>query len=177
MGKGPWVFLPLLLFVGLAILLGSGLGKDSTELRTALADKPVPTFSLPSLLRQGETVDNGILEGRWSLVNVWATWCPTCHVEHPYLLELAARGVAIIGLNYKDEDDAARNYLAQLGNPFVDVIVDSDGQMGLDLGVYGAPETFLVDPQGKIVLRHVGEMNERVWQEKFAPHMQEAPDA
>ena len=177
MRKSLWVFLPLACFVALALLLASGLGKDSTELKTALADRPVPDFTLPSLLRQGATVSNQVFEGRWSLLNVWATWCPTCHVEHPYLLELADRGVAIVGLNYKDDSQAARAYLAERGNPFVEVPVDADGQMGLDLGVYGAPETFLVNPEGKVVLRHVGEVNERVWQEKFAPHMEGRPDA
>ena len=177
MGKGVWVFLPLAGFLALALLLASGLGKDSTELKTALADKPVPSFELPSLLRQGQMVSNDVFSGRWSLLNVWATWCPTCHVEHPYLLKLAARGVVIIGLNYKDDSEAARAYLAERGNPFAEVPVDADGQMGLDLGVYGAPETFLVNPDGKVVLRHVGEMNERVWQEKFAPHIEGQTDA
>ena len=177
MRKGLWVFLPLAGFLALAVLLASGLGKDSTELKTALADRPVPAFSLPSLLRQGTTVSNEVFLDRWSLLNVWATWCPTCHVEHPYLLELDSRGVAIIGLNYKDDADAARAYLAERGNPFIEVPVDADGRVGLDLGVYGAPETFLVNPAGKVVLRHVGEVNERVWNEKFAPHMEATPDA
>lgn len=178
MARGIWVFLPLAGFVALALLLASGLGKDTSELKTALASRPVPAFSLPSLMRQGETVDPSVFKGRWTLLNVWATWCPTCHVEHPYLLELAARGIAIVGLNYKDEPDAAREYLANMGNPFVEVPVDQSGQTGLDLGVYGAPETFLVNPDGEIVFRHVGELNERVWAEKFAPYIhQESGDA
>jgi cytochrome c biogenesis protein CcmG/thiol:disulfide interchange protein DsbE len=94
-------------------------------------------------------------------------------VEHPFLLELAARGVAIAGLNYKDDSAPARQYLAEQGNPFTHVIVDADGQLGLDLGVYGAPETFLINPDGEIVLRHAGDLNARVWQEKFAPLLEQ----
>ncbi|ASK33505.1 DsbE family thiol:disulfide interchange protein [Alcanivorax sp. N3-2A] len=172
-GASLWIFLPLIAFVALAILLASGLGRDPELLPSALAGKPVPDFSLPSLVSE-RTLSNQDLTGRWQLLNVWATWCPTCHIEHPYLLELAARGVPIVGLNYKDEDSAARDYLAELGNPFTEVIVDKDGQLGLDLGVYGAPETFLINPQGEIVLRQVGDMNERVWQEKFAPVLEKA---
>ncbi|WP_101674964.1 DsbE family thiol:disulfide interchange protein [Alloalcanivorax mobilis] len=172
-GASLWIFLPLIAFVALAILLASGLGRDPELLPSALAGKPVPDFSLPSLVSE-RTLSNQDLTGRWQLLNVWATWCPTCHIEHPYLLELAARGVPIVGLNYKDEDPAARDYLAELGNPFTEVIVDKDGQLGLDLGVYGAPETFLINPQGEIVLRQVGDMNERVWQEKFAPVLEKA---
>ncbi|PHR67432.1 DsbE family thiol:disulfide interchange protein [Alcanivorax sp.] len=166
--NSPWVFLPLVGFVLLAVLLASGLGRDPQELPSALVGKPAPSFSLPSLLTE-ETYTEESLKGRWQLLNVWATWCPTCHVEHPYLLELAARGVAISGLNYKDELPAARQYLANLGNPFTHVIVDADGQLGLDLGVYGAPETFLINPAGEIVLRHAGDLNARVWEEKFVP--------
>ena len=167
--KGVWVFLPLLGFVLLAVLLASGLGKNTEELPTALAGKPVPTMQLPSLMRQGALVDTGIFQGHWTLLNVWATWCPTCHIEHPYLLELARQGVRIVGLDYKDDEQAARDYLANRGNPFIEVPMDATGAYGMDLGVYGAPETYLVSPQGKVVLRHVGEMREQVWREKFLP--------
>lgn len=166
--NSPWVFLPLAGFVLLAIVLGSGLGRDPQELPSALVGKPVPAFSLPSLLTD-EVFTEQTLSGRWQLLNVWATWCPTCHVEHPYLLTLASQGVPITGINYKDELPAARDYLANMGNPFTHVIVDEDGQLGLDLGVYGAPETFLINPQGEIVLRHAGDLNERVWRDKFLP--------
>lgn len=167
--KGLWVFFPLAGFIALAILLASGLGKNTEELPTALAGKPLPEMMLPSLLRQGTDVTNEIFEDRWTLLNVWATWCPTCHIEHPYLLELAQRGVVIVGLDYKDTDQDARDYLANLGNPYTEVPVDASGAYGLNLGVYGAPETYLISPEGKVVLRHVGEMREKVWQEKFLP--------
>ena len=93
------------------------------------------------------------------------------------LKQLARSGIPIVGLDYKDEDAKARDYLAEYGNPFREVIVDADGQLGLDLGVYGAPETFLINPRGEIVLRHVGEMNQRVWDDKFAPVLQQAGEA
>lgn len=166
--NSPWVFLPLVGFVALAILLASGLGRDPQELPSALKGESVPAFLLPSLLTDA-TLDESVLQGRWQLLNVWATWCPTCHVEHPYLMTLASQGVPIVGLNYKDDAPAAREYLARGGNPFTQVVVDEDGQLGLDLGVYGAPETFLIDPEGRVVLRHAGELNERVWKEKFVP--------
>lgn len=172
--KGLWVFVPLLAFMALAILLATSLGRDTETLPTALAGKPLPPMQLPSLLRQGQEVTNEIFHGRWTLLNVWATWCPTCYVEHPYLVELAQKGVAIVGLDYKDDAAAAREYLAKGGNPYIDVPMDQTGSYGLDLGVYGAPETFLIDPDGKVVLRHVGEMNARVWQEKFQPAMKGA---
>lgn len=175
-GTNPWVFLPLAGFVALAVLLASGLGRNPEELPSALAGKPVPEFSRPSLLND-RTVTEELLTGRWQLLNVWGTWCPTCYIEHPYLLELARSGIPIIGLDYKDEDAKARDYLAEYGNPFREVIVDADGQLGLDLGVYGAPETFLINPRGEIVLRHVGEMNQRVWDDKFAPVLQQAGEA
>lgn len=164
-----WRVLPLLIFIGLAVLLWSGLGRDTEELPSALAGKPVPAMTLPSLLRQGETVDESVFQGRWSLLNVWATWCPTCYVEHPYLIELARAGVPIVGLNSRDEDQAALDYLADLGNPYVDVAVDKNGDYGLELGVYGAPETFVINPQGEVVLRHAGDLSPRVWADKIAP--------
>lgn len=164
-----WMFLPLAGFVGLAILLASGLGKDTEELPTALAGRALPEMQLPSLMRSGTEVTNDFFLGHWTLLNVWATWCPTCYVEHPYLMKLAEQGVRIVGLNYKDEDDKAREYLARYGNPFVEVPVDESGRYGFDLGVYGAPETFVINPQGQVVLRFVGEVNDRSWQQRFAP--------
>ena len=167
--KGLWMFLPLLAFLALAALLASGLGRDTEELPTALAGKPLPTMQLPTLMRRGTDVTNDMFLGHWTLLNVWATWCPTCYVEHPYLMKLAERGVRIVGLNYKDEPDKARDYLARLGNPFIDVPVDESGRYGIDLGVDGAPETFVINPRGEVVLRYVGEVNDRSWQQRFAP--------
>ena len=166
--NSPWVFLPLAGFILLAVLLASGLGRNPDELPSALANKPVPAFVLPSLLTAND-VNEQVFSGQWTLLNVWATWCPTCHVEHPYLMALARQGVRLVGINYKDDAEKARSYLANAGNPFVEVIQDVDGQLGLDLGVYGAPETFLISADGHVLIRHSGEMNARVWEQKFAP--------
>lgn len=171
--KRIWVALPLIAFVALAALLYSGLHRDPEILPTALAGKPVPAFSLPSLLG-GHTLTEKSLTGKWRLLNVWATWCPTCHIEHPFLMKLAAKGIPIVGINYKDDPDQARDYLAELGNPYNAVIVDHNGTLGLNLGVYGAPETFLINPRGQVVLRRVGNLDEHSWQQQFEPVLDKA---
>ena len=176
--RGWWKLLPLAVFMMLSPLLYWGLWHDSEELPSALTGKPLPEMQLPSLLRRGAVVSNDLFIGHWTLLNVWGSWCPTCYIEHPYLHHLAEQGVRIVGLNYKDEADKAREYLASLGNPFIEVAVDESGQYGMELGVYGAPETFVVDPHGNIVLRYVGELNERSWTQRFAPvWQQEQSDA
>ena len=103
------------------------------------------------------------LKGAPVLVNVWATWCPTCKAEHAFLNELAASGIRIIGINYKDDVAKAQDWLAAFGNPYVYNLSDPDGKLGLELGVYGAPETFLVDSQGIIRDKHIGDLNPQVW--------------
>jgi cytochrome c biogenesis protein CcmG/thiol:disulfide interchange protein DsbE len=157
------LFLPLLLFLGLALFLYRGLQLDPRELPSALIDKPLPEFALPTL-EDGRVVTTAEVTGEVALFNVWATWCISCRVEHPYLQELAGRGVTIYGINYKDEDGAARRWLADLGDPYRLNIVDREGQLGIDLGVYGAPETYFVDAAGVIRYRHVGVIDERIWQ-------------
>lgn len=169
MKRPIWALVPLLLLLGLVVMLYNGLGRDTETLPSQLVGQPMPAFQLPSLLGGGDEVDESLFRGRWMLLNVWATWCPTCYVEHPYFMQLAGAGVAIVGLNYKDQDDKARQYLADLGNPYTQVVVDKRGTLAMDLGVYGAPETYLVNPEGKILLRHAGELNARVWAQKFAP--------
>ena len=113
-----WGLVPLFIFAALALLLNDGLGRDTETLPSALVGRPVPEFDLPALASAQDRYDESLFTGRWSLLNIWATWCPTCYVEHPYFIELARSGVAIVGLNYKDNDDKARNYLAELGNPY-----------------------------------------------------------
>lgn len=168
--KALWAFLPLVLFIALAVLLAVNLGRDTEELPAALAGKPLPEMALPSLLRQGAVVSNADLPEGYSLLNVWATWCPACYVEHPFLLQLSRQGVPIVGINYKDEAEKAREYLAEGGNPYIEVVIDAEGSYGLELGVYGAPETWLLQ-DGRIVLRHAGELNSKIWEEKFVPAM------
>ncbi|MFT5083807.1 MAG: cytochrome c biogenesis protein CcmG/thiol:disulfide interchange protein DsbE [Lentisphaeria bacterium] len=162
------LFIPLAIFMVMAIFLFRGLYLDPNEMPSALVDKPLPEFSLPELLT-GETIDRQTLIGKPFLLNVWATWCPTCIQEHPYLVELSQNGVVIVGLNYKDEDDKAKQWLKRLGNPYAYNVVDAEGRMGLDLGVYGAPETFVVDSNGVIRYRHVGVVNDGVWKTILAP--------
>ncbi len=161
---------PLLIFVGLLVLFFVGLGKDPTELPSVLTGKPMPAFALPVLGDEARTVRHTDLAGAPYLLNLWATWCPTCYVEHPYLLQLAQQGkIRLIGLNYKDDRNKALQYLQRLGNPYETTLVDADGMLGIDLGVYGAPETFLVSADGTILYRRAGDLNERIWQDEILP--------
>ncbi|WNN43169.1 MULTISPECIES: DsbE family thiol:disulfide interchange protein [Winslowiella] len=169
------LFIPLILFLLLAAALLSQLsrnadGEDPTLLESALIGKPVPVFKLESLDQPGKTYDQAVLnDGKPILLNVWATWCPTCRAEHQYLNSLARQGIRVVGLNYKDDRNKAVNWLNTLGNPYALSLYDGDGMLGLDLGVYGAPETFLIDGNGIIRYRHAGDMNERVWQQEVKP--------
>ena len=162
------LFLPLFLFAVLALFLFRGLSLDPTEMPSALIDRPMPAFSLPELA-SGKVLTGEDVAGQVSLLNVWATWCVSCRVEHPYLQQLADSGVMILGLNYKDEDAAALRWLQELGNPYQFNIADRQGTLALDLGVYGAPETYLLDAEGVIRYRHVGVVDERVWQTILQP--------
>ena len=112
--------------------------------------------------------------GQPTLVNVWATWCPTCKSEHNELLRIAGgTDVRLVGVNYKDDSQQARNWLAQFGNPYELVIVDEDGALGVELGVYGAPETFLLDQSGRVVYKRVGDVNPRIWRDELQPRLAE----
>ena len=144
-------------------------GDDPKTLESALVGKPVPAKTLPDLLST-KTFDESLFkQGKPLLLNVWATWCPTCYAEHQYLNHLAKQGVPIIGLDYKDNSEKAVKWLHDLGNPYQVVLKDEKGSFALDLGVYGAPETFIVDGKGVIHYRYAGDVNERVWQEKLQP--------
>jgi cytochrome c biogenesis protein CcmG/thiol:disulfide interchange protein DsbE len=162
MGSRLKLFIPLVLFAILALFLFRGLGLDPNEMPSALIDQPLPEFSLPEL-GGASNLSRADVIGQVGLLNVWATWCVACRVEHPYLLELAGQGVPIFGLNYKDDDRGASEWLVELGNPYELNIVDREGTLGLDLGVYGAPETYLLDAQGVIRFRHVGIVDQNVW--------------
>ena len=161
------LFVPLALFAGLSLVLLLGLDKDPTELPSALVGEPFPAFNLPSLMAEQQVVTEQNFKGDVVLVNVWATWCFACRIEHPMLNELSAKGVKIIGLNYKDQRAEAKAWLAERGNPYQFNIFDAQGQLGIDLGVYGAPETFLVDASGIVRHRRVGVVDERVWNTEF----------
>lgn len=166
------LLLPLGGFVILLWFLWQGLGNDPTLLPSALVNRSLPAFRAPTLEDPQRMVTPEDLKGEVALLNVWATWCPSCQAEHETLRALAEQGVVIYGVNYKDERDKALYWLQALGNPYRLTINDAAGQLGIDLGVYGAPETFLLDKQGVIRYRHVGVLDERVWQEDFLPRMQ-----
>jgi cytochrome c biogenesis protein CcmG/thiol:disulfide interchange protein DsbE len=163
------LFTPLLIALALGLILYTAIGKDPTRLESARLNDPVPEFSLQDLQDQSVHRNQEVLRGEVRLLNVWATWCPSCRSEHPYLLVLAGRGIPIVGLNYKDERGAAVQWLEQLGDPYRFNLYDPHGRFGFDLGVYGAPETYLIDSQGLVRHRHVGELNERVWKETLEP--------
>ena len=169
------LFLPLLLF-----LLICGVGyvgfslNDRHQLPSALLDKPFPEFDAVSLFDPERRVSKDDLLGRPTLVNVWATWCPTCKSEHDELLRIAAAtDVRLVGVNYKDDSAEARNWLAQYGNPYELVVVDADGALGVELGVYGAPETFLLDSAGQVIYKRVGDVNPRIWRDQLQPRFAE----
>lgn len=155
-------FLPLLVFVLLGLFLLKGIGLDPDELPSPLIGKSVPAFTLPEL-SSGKSLTPDDLKGKVILLNVWATWCVSCKIEHPYLLQLTKEGVIIVGLNYKDDRGQALQWLKNLGNPYLFNISDMQGRLGLDLGVFGAPETYLIDKQGIIRHKHVGVINDHVW--------------
>lgn len=164
------ILLGVAAFAGMAVY---GLNNDPRELPSALINKPFPEFELNNLLAEGQTISKRDLLGKPALVNVWATWCPTCRQEHDDLNKLAKQGVTIFGVNYKDDSTKAQKWLTELLNPYALNISDPKGTLGFDLGVYGAPETFLLDKQGVIRLKHVGEVNDRVWREKIGPKYEE----
>ncbi len=165
-------FIPVAAFVSLALLLWRGLYLDPQELPSMLIDKPMPEFAMTTV--EGEAVDNDSLPGQIFLLNVWGSYCLPCLVEHPTLMRLSEEGeIPVVGVNYKDRDDLALDWLETNGNPFDFSIYDANGRLGIDLGVYGAPETYLVDENGVIRYRHVAVLDETVWAEEFEPAIAE----
>lgn len=160
--------LPLLAFLVLAGFLFRGLHRDPQALPSALVGQPFPAFSLPGV-KDDQLFSRQDLLGRPALVNVWGTWCLACREEHPVLNQLKAQGVVIHGINYKDDNASARRWLAEFHDPYQLDLRDDAGRLGLDLGVYGAPETFLIDAQGVVRYRHVGVVDQRVWAEELGP--------
>ena len=168
------LFVPVAAFGVLAVVLYLGFTlRDPTLLPSALLDKPFPAFDLPVLAGDpGERASRDSLLGEIRLVNVWATWCPTCLAEHGELMRIRAEtGLSIIGISYKDDSREAREWLAHYGDPYDFNVVDASGDLGVDLGVYGAPETFLLDAEGFIRYKHVGDVNPGVWQDELAPRI------
>ncbi|WP_069383286.1 DsbE family thiol:disulfide interchange protein [Halomonas caseinilytica] len=150
------LLLPLLGFLVLGAVLYRGLSMDPSNRDSAMVARDFPEFELTTLADPGRRVDASLLKGEVTLVNVWGEWCPTCKQEMPQLLELAERGVRLVGVDYKDTRAKGRAFLDEFGDPFEVNIFDPEGSLGFDLGVYGAPETFLVDAEGVIRYHHTG---------------------
>ncbi len=170
MSKSLRFLLPLIVFGALVVLLVFGLGKDPTKVPSPLIDKPVPAFSLPELTDPQRRVDNDDLKGQISLVNVWASWCNSCRQEHQALMALSSQtDFQIVGLNWKDNAEDALAVLRMTGNPYAMNGYDPDNKVGIHWGVYGAPETFIVDQQGIIRYKHIGPIDRQVWEETLQP--------
>ena len=162
--------IPLVLFLALVAFLAIGLGRDPREVPSPLINQPAPAFRLVELKDPSRSFSSEEMRGKVWLLNVWASWCIACRDEHPMLLELARQNaIPIYGLNYKDKPTAAISWLNELGDPYVLSVSDLDGRVGIDYGVYGAPETFLIDRDGIIRFKHIGPVTPEVWKTKIAP--------
>jgi len=166
--------IPLAIFVVLMAFLYVGLSRDPREVPSPLLDKPAPAFALSQLHDPASQLTNADLKGKVWLLNVWASWCVSCRVEHPLLMQLAASNVVpVYGLDYKDKPDAGRAWLAKNGNPYTASAVDLDGRVGIDYGVYGVPETFLIDKQGVVRYKQIGPLTVESLQQKILPLVRE----
>ncbi|MCB5197140.1 DsbE family thiol:disulfide interchange protein [Deefgea salmonis] len=167
-------YLPLMIFFSLAVLLGIGLTLNPRELPSVLIGKPAPQFELDRLDKSGQFSPSE-LQGKAWLLNVWASWCSACIQEHPVLNDIAkSYDFPIVGLNYKDQDRDAKDWLALRGNPYSVVVADREGRVGVDYGVYGVPETFVIDKAGRIVYKHIGPVTQQVFKDKLLPELQKA---
>ena len=169
--KKAW--LPLA-FIALVILLGIGLRLNPREVPSPLIGKPAPAFALAQLHEPAKTLSPADLKGQVWLLNVWASWCVSCREEHPLLLALGkANIVPIIGLDYKDETIAGKRWLSENGDPYTASVVDRDGKVGIDWGVYGVPETFVIDKAGTIRYKQIGPLTAEVLEKKIVPLIRE----
>jgi cytochrome c biogenesis protein CcmG/thiol:disulfide interchange protein DsbE len=171
-----WRFIiPIGLFAALAVFLFVGLSRDKETLPSPLIGKPAPQFELPRVEDPSQKISNREFAGRPYVVNIWGTWCFACREEHAVLMEIARRGeVPLVGLNWKDELAPAQQWLQQLGNPYVGTAFDPQGDVGIDWGAYGAPETYLVDARGTIVYKYVSPVTIEVWEREFLPRIKQA---
>ncbi len=163
-------FLPLFIFIVMLGFLAVGLSLNPREVPSPLINKPAPPFTLPMLASPDKTFSPQDLRGKVWLLNVWASWCVACRIEHPVLVELAKTGVVpIYGLNYKDKRDDAIRWLGNFGNPYQQSLSDTEGLVGIDFGVYGVPETFVIDKAGVIRLKHIGPVTPEALQSTILP--------
>ena len=168
------LLIPLGVFIVLVGFLLVGLFRDPREVPSPLIGKPAPQFTLAQLHEPAKTMGTNDLKGQVWLLNVWASWCVSCREEHPLLVELAkSKLVPIIGLDYKDEPRAGKGWLAQNGDPYTTSVMDRDGGVGIDFGVYGVPETFVIDKAGVIRHKHIGPVTAEALQNKIVPLIRE----
>ncbi|WP_353431884.1 DsbE family thiol:disulfide interchange protein [Polynucleobacter sp. MWH-UH23A] len=166
--------IPLILFLVLVVFLGVGLNRDPREVPSPLINKPAPAFELAQLSQPNKTFSPVSMKGRVWILNVWASWCVACREEHPVLVELAKSGQApVIGLDYKDKREDALAMLQRLGDPYVLSAFDENGRVGIDYGVYGVPETYIIDQAGIIRFKHIGPITMQVLNEKMYPLIRE----
>lgn len=167
-------YIPLGIFAVLLVFLAIGLTRDPREIPSPLIGKPAPTFTTPVLGKPGVTFSNKDMLGQVWLLNVWASWCVACRVEHPLLVEFVKTNpLPIIGLDYKDKEADGIQWLARFGDPYTHAIVDADGRIGIDFGVYGVPESFLIDKQGIIRYKQIGPFTEEALRDKLQPLIKE----
>ena len=166
--------LPLYAVIIMIPILYLGLQSDPSELPSQYIGKPAPDFDLPMLKDPTKNVSTADLQGKVSLVNIWATWCGGCRAEHAFLMQLSReKTIPIYAINWRDNRPKALSWLAELGDPYVASGFDEDGRVGIDWGVYGAPETFLVNTEGHVVYRFTGPLNRASWEEEFVPRIAE----
>ena len=171
----PLMMAPPVIFAGLALMFGLAMMRDDPDaLPTALAGKPAPAVQLQPLGDTPPFEDASLRDGQVKLVNFWASWCAPCRVEHPNLEQMAQAGIPILGVNYKDKPEAALKFLSELGNPFAGLGADTEGRMAINWGVYGVPETYVVDGNGNIIMRHAGPITQRTISETLLPAIQAA---
>lgn len=166
---------PVVVFAALAAVFSAYLyqvgpgGKDIKQIPSALIDKPMPAFALPPIEGRGDGLSTDDLKGRVALINVFASWCPPCRVEHPLLMRLAREGYGVYGINYKDKASDALAFLAKLGDPYRRIGADRDGRAAIEWGVYGYPESFIVDRGGRIRYKHIGPIMPRDLEDRILP--------
>lgn len=173
MKTGFFRIIPFLIFLILMFFLMRGLTLDPHKLPSTKIGQALPAFRLPRLLDETQQVTEAFLRGKVHLVNIWASWCDACIDEQFFLMQLKSQGVLIFGINYKDRSKQAVHWLHTYGDPYLMIAEDKEGKLAIDLGVYGTPETFLVDREGRIRYRHVGILNESLWETEFLPRMKE----
>ena len=169
---------PVVVFVAMIAMFYFALGRDPSRLPSPFIGKPAPEFELPRVLDAAQTIGSADYAGQTALVNIWATWCVGCRQEHDFLLRLAAsQTIPIVGINWRDRRADATAWLGQLGDPYVASGYDEDGRVGIDWGAYGAPEPFLIGPDGTVLYKHISPLNEQLWQQEFLPRIESASQA